>query len=153
VPVEEAMTLPVSPEVDTILASCIQTLRDVVVPEVDSEWGRYSAELLVGSLEYARQLLRGDANAARREALGRAIDGLRGSVQDSGSEAWRSALSDPSPFVVASSLLVQAQNDPGQLADAVRDALHPILKAQLDAEFNRALPLFAAFARNMAGSR
>ena len=50
------MTLPVAPEVETILDSCIETLRDTVVPHVEGEWPRYSAELLVGSLEYAKHL-------------------------------------------------------------------------------------------------
>lgn len=147
------MTLPVSPDVDTILESCIETLRDVVVPEVDSEWARYSGELLVGSLEYARVLLRGDRNAGRRQALDAAIETLRPSVQRSGSAAWLEALEDESPFVVASNLLVEAQNDPGPLADEVRAVLHPLLYAQLDADLLNAMPLFAAFARNMAGAR
>ena len=47
--------------------------------------------------------------------------------------------------------LVAAQNDPGPLADHVRAILHPLLDAQLDADLASAMPLFAAFARNMVG--
>ena len=145
------MTLPVSPDVDTILGACIETLRDVVVPEVDNEWARYSGELLIGSLEYARGLLREDRNGERRAALAGAVDGLRSSVEGSGKAEWAAALDDASPFVAASRLLVAAQNDPGPLADEVRSVLHPLLHAQLDAEMASAMPLFIPFAKNMSG--
>ena len=109
------MTLPVNPDVDTILESCIETLREVVVPEAQTEWARYSGELLIGSLEYARGLLDDDRNAGRREDLARAIDGIRASVERSEQAEWPAALAGDSPFVVASQLLVTAQNAPGPL--------------------------------------
>ncbi|MBW2273172.1 MAG: hypothetical protein JRG96_07865 [Deltaproteobacteria bacterium] len=145
------MTLPVSPDVDTILESCIETLRKVVVPEAQTEWARYSGELLIGSLEYARGLLDDDRNAGRREDLARAIDGIRASVERSEQAEWPAALSGDSPFVVASQLLVTAQNAPGPLAEEVKSALHPLLYAQLDAEMAHSMPLFIPFARNMSG--
>jgi len=147
------MTLPVNPDVDTILGSCIETLRDVVVPEVDSEWARYSGELLIGSLEYARGLLSVDRNAERRAELAEALDRLRPSLLASDRAEWRAPLDDPSPFAVASRLLVLAQNEPGPLADEVREVLHPVLYAQLDSEMSSTMPLFIAFARNMQGSK
>jgi hypothetical protein len=145
------MTLPVSPDVDTILGACIETLRDVVVPEVDTEWARYSGELLIGSLEYARGLLHEDRDGERREALAGAVDGLRSSVEGSGKAEWVAALDDASPFVVASRLLVAAQNEPGSLSDEIRGVLHPLLLAQLDAEMGKTMPLFIPFAKNMSG--
>ena len=123
------MTLPVRPDVDTILEACIETLREVVVPEVDSDWGRYSGELLIGSLEYARGLLHEDRNAEHRAALARAVHGLRATVETSAGPEWRAAFEDSSPFETASRLLVAAQNDPGPLADEVRGVLHAVLRA------------------------
>jgi hypothetical protein len=145
------MTLPVNPDVDTILASCIETLREIVVPEAQTEWARYSGELMVGSLEYARGLLHGDRNGERREALAGVIEGLRSSVEASDQSEWSAALEGESPFVVASQLLVTAQNAPGPLAEEVKGVLHPLLYSQLDAEMGRAMPLFIPFARNMSG--
>lgn len=147
------MTLPNSPDVDTILASCIETLRDVVVPEVDSEWGRYSGELLIGSLEYARSLLADHPDALHRDSLRDAIEDIRPAVEAARDADWSAALAADSPFETASRLLVQAQNDAGPLADEVRQKLHAVLRAQLDTEMSRSMPLFIAFARNMAGSQ
>jgi hypothetical protein len=147
------MTLPVSPDVETILEACIETLRDVVVPNVEGEWPRYSAELLVGSLEYARQLLGHDRNGERRTELAAAIDRVREQVASAPEPVWREALAAASPFEAASRLLVACQNHPGAIADAVHSSLHPVLRGQLDAEFGRTLGLFSAFARNMARAR
>ncbi len=147
------MTLPVAPDVETILDSCIETLRDTVVPHVEGEWPRYSAELLVGSLEYAKHLLREDLNAARRAELQRALDAVREIVASDAAPEWSEALAAQSPFEAASRLLVHCQNSEGELARRVRDTLHPVLHAQLDAEMGRTLGLFSAFARNMAGQK
>jgi hypothetical protein len=147
------MTLPVAPDVETILDSCIETLRETVVPHVEGDWPRYSAELMVGSLEYAKHLLREDLDAARRAELGRALDAVREIVASDPAPEWTEALAEPSPFEAASRLLVHCQNAGGELAQRVRDALHPVLHAQLDAEMGRTLGLFSAFARNMAGMK
>jgi hypothetical protein len=147
------MTLPVSPDVETILDSCIETLRDVVAPNVEGEWPRYSAELMVGSLEYLKHLLTEDFNASRRAELGRAVDEVRGIVAGDSAPEWAEALAEESPFEAASKLLVACQNLKGEVADKVRAKLHPVLNAQLDAEFTRTLGLFGAFARNMAGMK
>jgi hypothetical protein len=150
------MTLPVAPDVETILDSCIETLRDVVVPSVEGEWPRYSAELMVGSLEYAKHLLREDFDAIRRAELGRALDEVREIVAAEPADLeleWSEALAAESPFEAASRLLVACQNSGGPLAEQVRAALHPVLRAQLDSEMDRTMGLFAAFARNMVGAR
>jgi hypothetical protein len=147
------MTLPVAPDVETILDSCIETLRDVVVPSVQGEWPRYSADLLVGSLEYAKHLLREDLDAGRREELRRALAEVRSVVAADPAPEWRDALDEESPFEAASKLLVAAQNAGGEVAERVRGILHPVLRAQLDAEMGRTLGLFSAFARNMVGAK
>jgi len=145
------MTLPVSPDVDTILASCIDTLRDVVVPNVAGEWPRYSADLLIGSLEYVQHVLREDLDGSRRAELASALGELESGLPDDADEAWKQAFAEESPFEAASKLLVAGQDHPGPLADRVREALHPILIRQLDAEMARSTGLFSAFARNMSG--
>jgi hypothetical protein len=147
------MTLPVAPDVETILDSCIETLRDVVVPSVEGEWPRYSAELMVGSLEYVKHLLSQDLDAGRREELGRALDEVREIVASELGPEWSEALAHESPFEAAASLLVASQNSDGEVSQRVRSVLHPVLHAQLDAEFARTLGLFSAFARNMAGAK
>jgi hypothetical protein len=147
------MTLPVSPDVETILSSCVETLRDVVVPNVEGEWPRYSAELLVGSLEYAQHLLREDHGERRREELVAALDLVRDLVASEPAPQWAEALEAPSPFEAASKLLVASQNHPGPVADGVRGVLHPVLRGQLDAELARTMVLFIAFARNMTGGQ
>jgi hypothetical protein len=122
----------------------------VVLPEVESDWGRYSAELCVASIEYALGLLGRDRNEARRRDLAEGIEAVAAEVRASGSASWVAALEGSSPFAIAGKLLVEAQNDPGPLAERVRAALHPRLHAQLDAEMKAGLPLFAAFAKNMS---
>jgi hypothetical protein len=143
------MTLPVSPDAETILAACIETLRDVVLPNVEGEWPRYSADLLVGALEYAQQLLREDPGGLRREELAAAVEEVRGLVAAAPDPQWAEALEAGSPFEAASRLLVASQDHPGPVADGVRGVLHPVLNAQLDAELARTTGLFLAFARNM----
>jgi hypothetical protein len=144
------MTLPVTPDAETVLASCVETLRNVVLPEVTTDWGRYSAELCVASIEYALGLLGEDRNELRRRGLAEAIEAVAAEIRASGSPGWVAALEGSSPFAVAGQLLVAGQNDPGPLAERVRAVLHPVLHAQLDAEMAAGLPLFAAFAKNMS---
>ncbi len=145
------MTLPIQPDVETVLESCAKTVREILVPELQSEWARYSGDLCAASLEYALRLLQENRNRARRDQLAAAVDGLRPEIAEAGGAIWRETLLADSPFVAASALLVAAQNDPGPLADHVRAILHPLLDAQLDADLASAMPLFAAFARNMVG--
>ena len=78
---------------------------------------------------------------------------LLGSVASDPAPEWSDALAQQSPFESASRLLVHCQNSGGDLAQRVRDTLHPVLHSQLDAEMRRSLGLFAAFARNMAGMK
>ena len=145
------MTLPIQPDIETVLESCAHTLREVLLPEIESDWGRYCGDLCVASLEYALGLLEGDRNAGRCEELAAAIERLRSEVAAADGDEWSAALRVASPFGAASALLVAAQNAPGPLADRVRAELHPLLHAQLDSEMSAAMPLFAAFARNMVG--
>ena len=147
------MTLPVAPDVETILDSCIETLRDVVVPSVGGEWPRYNAELMVGSLEYVKHLLSDDFDARRREELGRALDQVREIVAADPATEWSEALGEESPFEAASRLLVACQNSEGEVAERVRATLRPVLLGQLDAEMGRSMGLFSAFARNMVGAK
>lgn len=150
------MTLPIQPDIETVLESCAQTLREVLLPEIETEWGRYSGDLCVASLEYAIGLLKGDRNTSRREQIAQAVEQIRPAIEaaelgDSSREEWNAAFESPSPFGAASALLIAAQNQPGALADRVREVLHPLLHSQLDAEMAASMPLFAAFARNMVG--
>lgn len=145
------MTLPIQPDIETVLESCARTVREILLPELQSEWARYSGDLCAASLEYALVLLQGDRNRTRRDELTAAVDELRPKIAEAGDAAWRESLLSDSPFVAASALLVAAQNHPGPLADHVRAVLHPLLDAQLDVDLAGALPLFAAFARNMVG--
>ena len=147
------MTLPVAPDVETILDSCIETLRDVVVPSVEGEWPRYSAELMIGSLEYAKHILRDDLDESRRAELSRALEDVRKIVAAEPAPEWSEALAEESPFEAASRLLVHCQNTGGDVAERVRATLHAVLHAQLDAEMGRTMGLFSAFARNMVGGR
>jgi hypothetical protein len=143
----------VAPDVETILDSCIETLREVVVPSVEGDWPLYCAELMAGSLEYAKHLLREDLDASRRAELRRALDEVREIVAEASVPEWSEALAEESPFVAASRLLVACQNSGGAAAEQVRAILHPVLYAQLDAEMIRTRGLFSAFARNMAGAK
>ncbi|MCP3986532.1 MAG: hypothetical protein GY723_19285 [bacterium] len=147
------MTLPVAPDVETILDSCIETLRDVVAPSVEGDWPRYNAELMVGSLEYVKHLLREDIDASRREELSRALDQVKEIVAADPAPEWAEALQEESPFEAASRLLVACQNSGGEVAERIRATLHPVLHAQIDAEMARTMGLFSAFARNMVGAK
>ena len=60
------MTLPVLPEVETILANSAQVLRDVVLPDLTDEWPRNCARVIAGALDYAIGLLKEDRAAEYR---------------------------------------------------------------------------------------
>jgi hypothetical protein len=146
------VTLPLTPSVETILRSCVETLKTAIVPELSSEWGRYSGHLLSASLEYAITELREDRKARHRSELAEALEALRPAIASSGDGEFAAALDEPSPFEAASRLLVAGQRSSGPLADQVRAGLHPLLLRQLDEEFAAALPLLVAFAKNMQGA-
>jgi len=145
------VTLPVQPSVETILRACVATMRDVVLPELESEWGRFSGGLLMGSLEYAIGLLDGDRAAQHRAALSAAIEGLRPLVEASATGELGDAFDSSSPFEVATRLLVFGQGNPGPVGEQVRAALHPLLFGQLDDELTAAAPLLENFAAAMRG--
>lgn len=144
------MSLPVHPDAENVLRSCAETLQKVVLPEVETDWGRYSASLCIASLEYAIGLLQGDRNTPNREELALAVEGLRSGLGDEAPSAMREALQADSPWEAASALLVASQNEGGELGEQVRAALHPVLYGQLDREMAAAMPLFIAFAKNMS---
>jgi hypothetical protein len=140
------MTLPVIPDVETILANSAAALRDQVLPELTDVWPRSCTRLVIASLEYALELMRNDHGAVIVEELTSALDALRPELPADAAEVVGR---DGSPFEMASRLLVWSQEHPGADADTVRSALHPVLTAQLDRESATALPLVIALAQAM----
>jgi hypothetical protein len=148
------LTLPVTPNVETILRSCVETLNAEVVPELTSDWGRYSGKLVAASLEYALTLLSDpEAPERRRRELAEVIESLRPGIEAAGSSALKAALEADSPYEVASRLLVAGQGDSSALAEELRAALHPLLEQQLEAQMAASLPLLGAFVANMTEAR
>ena len=143
------MTLPVTPDIRTVLKDSVANLRDVVVPGVSGEWERFCAVLTVGALEYAIGLLDGDRNGLRRFELAQALASLGPDVAEV--PELREFLGAPSPYEVATLLLVWRQRNPGPLADRIKAALHPVLFAQLDAELAASAPLMQGFGAAMRG--
>jgi hypothetical protein len=144
------LTLPVTPNVETILRSCVATLNAEIVPELTSDWGRYSGKLVAASLEYALTLLsEPEAPAQRRRELAEAIEALRPSIEASRRPEFTAALEADSPYEVASKLLVAGQGDTSALAEELRAALHPLLEQQLEAQLAASFPLLGAFVANM----
>lgn len=137
------MTLPVVPDVETILANSAAALRDQVLPELADVWPRSCVRLVVASLEYAIELLHDDHAANNLAELGAAIEQL-GATVPSGAVA-----AGGSPFEAASRLLVWAQEHPGPDADTIRSTLHPVLTGQLDREATASLPLVIALTQAM----
>jgi hypothetical protein len=148
------LTLPVTPNVETILRSCVTTLNAEIVPELTSDWGRYSGKLVAASLEYALTLLSDpEAPAQRRRELAAAIEALRPSIEAAENPEFAAALQAGSPYEVASELLVAGQGDSSALAEDLRAALHPLLEQQLEAQMAASLPLLGAFVANMTEAR
>ncbi len=144
------MALTVTPNVETILRSCIATLDAEIVPELTSDWGRYSGKLVAASLEYALTLLsEPEAPAQRRRELAEVIEALRPSIEAAERPEFTAALDAGSPYEVASKLLVAGQNDSSSLAEELRAALHPLLEQQLGAQLAASSPLLRAFVTNM----
>ena len=144
------MTLPVTPNIETILRSCVATLNAEIVPELTSDWGRYSGNLVAASLEYALTLLsEPEAPAQRRRELAEAIEALRPSIEAAGRPEFTAALEAGSPYEVASKLLVAGQSASSTLAEELRAALHPLLQQQLEAQLAASSPLLRAFVTNM----
>lgn len=139
------MTLPVVPDVETILANSVAALRDQVLPEIDEVWPRSCTRLVIASLEYAIELLRDDHGATNRAELAGALDGLSGVL----SADAAAIAGDGSVFEQSSRLLVWAQENPGPDADAVRAALHPVLVGHLDREAGAAMPLIVGLVQTM----
>ena len=49
------MTLPVLPEVETILANSAQVLREVILPNLSDEWPRNCARVIAGASTRGRR--------------------------------------------------------------------------------------------------
>jgi len=148
------VALPVTPDVETIVRSCVATLKEEILPELTSDWGRYSGNLVAASLEYALTVL-GDpeAQAQRRRELAEAIETLRPRIEAAGSPEFTAGLEADSPYEAASRLLVAAQNDSSPLAAELRAELHPLLAQQLAAQLGASAPLLGAFVTNMQEAR
>jgi len=144
------LALTVTPNVETILRSCITTLDAEIVPELTSDWGRYSGKLVAASLEYALTLLsEPEAPAQRCRELAEAIETLRPSIEAAGRPEFTTALEAGSPYLVASKLLVAGQSDSSSLAEELRAVLHPLLEQQLGEQLAASSPLLRAFVTNM----
>lgn len=132
------------PDVEMILRAAISTIEEVLTPELQSDWARYSAALLAGSLQYA--LDRCTSGVAERHAseLGAALASLQARSPEI------AALASPADAIEqrAGSLLSYAQRNPGPLSDTIQQALRPLLLAQLAEDLTESRPLLAAFARN-----
>ncbi|MCC6382358.1 MAG: hypothetical protein IT304_07600 [Dehalococcoidia bacterium] len=144
------MSLPVVPDTETILRSCARVLQDVVLPGLEDDWQRFSAALMVGSLQYAIGVMHEDRGAAHRAELATAIAGLKGDLAE---EELGAAAANPSPFEVASAMLVWAEEHPGAQAEAVRAALYPVLYRQMEQEAAAATPMMEAFGVAMRGRK
>ncbi len=148
------MALPVTPDVETILRACAATVRAEIVPELTSDWGRYSGNLVAASLEYAVALLADpEGPDRRRRELAEAIEALRPRIEAADRAELANALAATSPYQAASGLLVAAQNDSSPLASELRATLHPLLEQQLEAQLAASGPLLAAFVTNMQEAR
>lgn len=139
------MTLPVVPDVETILANSVAALRDQVLPEIAEVWPRSCTRLVIASLEYAIELLRDDHGATNRAELAGALDSLRAALSTDAAAIG----GEGSVFEQSSRLLVWAQENPGPDADAVRAALHPVLVGHLDREAGAAMPLIVGLVQTM----
>lgn len=145
------MSLPVTPDIRTVLKDSVANLREVIVPSLEGEWERFCGVLLVGSLEYALGLLDGDRGAVRRAELAAALQALRADVEDA--PALKAAMEVESPFEAATRLLVWGQRNACPLAERIRAVLHPVLFAQIDTELAASAPLMQGFGVAMRGRR
>lgn len=145
------MSLPVPPDAETILQNCIVTLREIVVPDVRDEWARFSAELLIGAIEYAIGRLGEDRAEGHRVELGAAVETLRRAIDESAEEELVLAVQQDSPFEAASRLLVWSQNRPGPLADRIQSTLRPVLLDQMHREMDAAEPIMTVLRKGMRG--
>lgn len=146
------MSLPVPPSAETILKNSIETLRDVLLPITrDDEWAKFNTGLLMGALEYALATLNEDRAAKHRKNLATVLANLRATLEASGQADLVTILDNPSPFEIASRLLVWGQNNPGDLAQEMQKALRGELYSQLEEELSAAAPIMGAFERGMRG--
>ncbi|MFN8020365.1 MAG: hypothetical protein U0Q03_02450 [Acidimicrobiales bacterium] len=124
------MTLPVLPDVDTILVNSATVLRDVVLPTIDDEWGRSCTRIIAAALDYAVGLLADDRDTRHRAELEAALASLGAQL----GPAHADVAGEGSPYERASRALVWSREHDGVEAETVRAALHPVLVAHLDEE-------------------
>lgn len=131
------MTLPVHPDIETILENCAETMRTVILPELESEWGVFCGALLTASLTYATELLKNDRGAQYFEELSAALKSIQPTLDNI--EDLELAI-DGSPYEIATQTLVYAQANPGPASDEVNRVLYPVLMGQLEVELAATAP-------------
>jgi hypothetical protein len=142
------MTLPVLPEVDTILLNSATVLRDVVLPAIDDEWGRSCTRIIAAALDYAVGLMSDDRDARHRAELEAALASLAAQL----GAAHADVAGQGSPYVRASRALVWSREHDGDDAETVRAVLHPVLVAHLDEEATAASGVLDALHVAMRGT-
>jgi hypothetical protein len=143
------MTLPVIPDVETILANSATVLRDVVLPGLTDEWPRSCARVIAGALDYAIGLLHDDRSAGNAAGLEAAL----GQLADGASVGLAAIVSGHgSVYQRSSAALVWSRETDGPEAVRVRAVLHPVLVAQMEAEAAAAEPLLTALHIAMRGT-
>ena len=131
------MTLPVHPDIETILENCVETMRTVILPELESEWGVFCGALMTASLAYANELMKNDRGTQFSEELSDALKSIQTTLDDIPGLEFSE---DSSPYEAATKALVYAQANPGPVADEVSQVLQPVLMAQLEAELAATSP-------------
>ena len=131
------MTLPVHPDIETILENCAETMRTVILPELESEWGVFCGALLTASLTYANELLKNDRGTRYFEELSAALTLIQPTLDNI--EDFELAI-DGSPYEIATQILIYAQANPGPASDEVNQVLYPVLMGQLEIELAATTP-------------
>ena len=131
------MTLPVHPDIETILENCAETMRTVILPELESEWGVFCGALLTASLTYANELIKNDRGAQYSEELSDALKSIRPTLDNIPD---LDLSENSSPYQTATKALVYAQANPGPIADEISQVLQPVLMGQLEVELAATTP-------------
>ncbi|SVC98565.1 uncharacterized protein METZ01_LOCUS351419 [marine metagenome] len=131
------MTLPVHPDIETILENCVETMRSVILPELESEWGVFCGALLTASLTYANELMKSDRGAQYSEELSGALKSIQSTLESIPDLAFSEGRS---PYQTATKALVYAQANPGPIADEISQVLQPVLMGQLEVELAATSP-------------
>lgn len=126
------------PSDDALWASVESTLREVVLGAVSDPFARLAVVQLIGLARYAST--RGvDPVDDRREALGRALDGLGANAI--AARHWPG----PDAFIASSSALVDAVGRDDAAATEIRTVVRTLLVEHLDADLTDNNVLLGAF--------